>query len=77
MIDGKILVDNNGWIPVEKKVPDHSIDVEVTLANGLRHIAWYSLVRECWIDTLSNNKSVVNVIAWKEPTKPYQPKGER
>lgn len=67
---------NNGWIPVEDELPDHNIDVEVTLASGIRHIAWYSRVRESWIDTLSDNEHVIDVIAWRSPTEPYQPKGE-
>lgn len=67
---------NNGWIPVEDELPDHNIDVEVTLASGIRHIAWYSSIRESWIDTLSDNERAIDVIAWRRPTEPYQPKEE-
>lgn len=67
---------NNGWIPVEDRLPDHNIDVEVTLANWERHICWYSGLRQEWIDAVSDDESTLNVIAWKEPSEPYQPKGE-
>ena len=67
---------NNGWIPVEDRLPDNNIDVEVTLANGKRHICWYSGLRQEWIDAVSDDESALNVIAWKEPSEPYKPKGE-
>ena len=63
---------NNGWIPVECRLPEHNIDVEVTLANGQRHICWYSGLRQKWIDAISDDESELNVIAWKELSEPYQ-----
>lgn len=63
---------NNGWIPVEKNKPSHNLDVEVTLSNGERHLGWYDSTRDRWIDTLSDDDSLLDVIAWKEPSAPYR-----
>lgn len=59
---------NDGWIPVEERLPDHLRDCEVTLSNGERSIAYYNIMKEAWY---SPDYYIRDVIAWKEPSEPY------
>ena len=61
---------NDGWIPVEERLPNHLLDCEVTLRNGSRSIARYVKSDGCWVD---HNDFFPNVIAWKESSEPYRP----
>lgn len=69
---------NNGWIPCSERLPERDgeyqlKDFEVTVDNGERIYtshATYDFHNEKW---LVHKK---NVIAWKQPCEPYQPKGE-
>ena len=61
---------NDGWIPVEKKLPNGCYKCEVTLDSGIRSIGWYNKIDYIWFDTKGD---VIDVIAWKEPSEPYCP----
>lgn len=65
----KLKEDNDGWIPVEERLPDAYYDCEVTLYDGRREIGWCNDTSGMWFD---KNDRIVNVIAWKEPSKPVQ-----
>ena len=63
---------NDGWIPVERRLPiNHEGDVEVTVGAGYRTVGYYDQYREEWW-TLDED-SILDVIAWKEPSEPYSP----
>ena len=66
---------NNGWIPCSVvDHPEHCNDCEVTMLDThgyTRDIAFYT---DKWRRT--SDEAAVTVIAWKEPSQPYQPKGE-
>ena len=61
---------NDGWIPVEKKLPNGCYKCEVTLDSGIRSIGWYNKIDYIWFDTKGD---IIDVIAWKEPSEPYCP----
>ena len=63
---------NAGWIPVERRLPiNHEGAVEVTVGAGYRTVGYYDQYREEWW-TLDED-SILDVIAWKEPSEPYRP----
>ena len=66
---------DNGWIPCSVvDHPEHCNDCEVTMLDThgyTRDIAFYT---DKW--RRSSDEAAVTVIAWKEPSQPYQPKGE-
>lgn len=62
----------DGWISVEDRLPISGEGaVEVTVRSGYRTIGYYDQYREEWW-TL-DEESILDVIAWKEPSKPYRP----
>ena len=64
---------NDGWIPVEERLPINDEGaVEVTVKRGYRTVGYYDQYREEWW-TLDED-SILDVIAWKEPSEPYRPK---
>ena len=63
---------SDGWIPVDEKLPNSGYECEVTLDNGTRSIAWYNKIDYVWFNMKGY---IVYVIAWKEPSKPYNPEG--
>ena len=66
---------NDGWIPVEERLPEVTeediIPVEVTTMGGLRTVGCYFEYMNEWYALDGDSK--LNVIAWKEPSEPYQP----
>lgn len=63
---------NDGWISVEERLPiNHEGPVEVTIRAGYRTVGYYDQYREEWW-TL-DEESILDVIAWKEPSEPYRP----
>ena len=66
---------NNGWIPcIVVKHPEHCNDCEVTFKDVRgygRDIAFYT---DKW--RRASDEVPILVVAWKEPSTPYQPKGE-
>ena len=63
---------NDGWIPVERRLPiNHEGAVEITVGAGYRTVGYYDQYREEWW-TLDED-SILDVIAWKEPSEPYSP----
>lgn len=63
---------DDGWIPVEERLPINDEGaVEVTVKRGYRTVGYYDQYREEWW-TLDED-SILDVIAWKEPSEPYRP----
>ncbi len=58
------------WIPVSEKLPRRGMDVEVTVDDGERYIAYWSC--GAWFDSIDGDH--LEVEAWKEPSEPW--KGE-
>ena len=68
---------NNGWIPVEERLPEEFEDVEVTveeIANEVGGKRYYTtrswLQKGKWV--IKKNPYCPTVIAWKYPTEPYK-----
>lgn len=70
---------NNGWIPVSEGFPKDCTIHEVTVkfGNSMTYIefAYYDEAKEEWWK--HDDSRLVNVLAWKEHTDPYQAKGEQ
>ena len=56
------------WIPCSERLPETSQDLEVTCKNGGRFVAYYT--GKNWYHCITN--AVVDVIAWKEPSAPWE-----
>lgn len=56
------------WIPCDVGTPEYNEDVEVTTKNGERQIGHYA--GGCWYDSI--NGDYIQVIAWKEPSEPWE-----
>ena len=56
------------WIPCSERLPETSQDLEVTCKNGGRFVAYYT--GKNWYHCITN--AVVDVIAWKEPSEPWE-----
>lgn len=57
-----------GWIPCSERLPGTAQDLEVTCKNGDRFVAYYS--GRNWYHCITN--AVCDVIAWKEPSEPWE-----
>lgn len=73
---------NNGWIPVEEKLPEERVAVDITImedANEVGGKRYYNV--RTWLQDgqfrFKKNPYNQVVIAWKYPTEPYQPKGDK
>lgn len=66
---------NDGWIPVEERLPEKfSIGVEVTTKDLERNLARYAKPpMDMWISVYTGR--TLDVIAWKEPSESYHPEG--
>lgn len=73
---------NNGWIPVEEKLPEEHELYDITFKNdaGIHSDSaiyepfsgnWY------WCDDETELLEGDKVLAWAEKREPYQPKGEK
>ena len=71
---------NDGWIPVEDRLPENTDEMEVTLSNEDVTSAWYNRASRKWlVETRDKDGEDVKVIAWKSHSDPYRPgrKGAR
>lgn len=73
---------NNGWIPVEERLPEERVAVDITImedANEVGGKRYYNV--RTWLQDgqfrFKKNPYNQVVIAWKYPTEPYQPKGDK
>ena len=58
------------WIPVEERLPKEARAVEVTMYDGNRAIGHFYNRLDTWFDSI--NDGAIDVIAWKEPSEPWE-----
>lgn len=58
------------WIPCSERLPKEARAVEVTMYDGSRAIGHYYKRLEAWFDSI--NDGAIDVIAWKEPSEPWE-----
>lgn len=58
------------WIPCSERLPEEVRAVEVTMYDGSRAIGHYYKRLEAWFDSI--NDGAIDVIAWKEPSEPWE-----
>ena len=63
---------NDGWIPVEERLPENGHCVLVCGMEGWIDAGWY--VRGIWRTGFSAADIVKNIVAWQPLPKPYRPK---
>ncbi|HJD37289.1 MAG TPA: YddF family protein [Candidatus Blautia ornithocaccae] len=66
--------DNDGWIPVEERLPENTDEMEVTLSNEDVTSAWYNRASRKWIvETRDKDDEDAKVVAWKLHSESYRP----
>lgn len=66
---------NNGWIPCGVvDHPEHCRECEVTMIDKYGHTRDIAFYTDRW--RRASDEAEIIVIAWKEPSDPYHPKGE-
>lgn len=58
------------WIPCSERLPEEARAVEVTMYDGNRAIGHFYKRMEVWFDSI--NGGIIDVIAWKEPSEPWE-----
>lgn len=59
------------WIQVTERLPEGGEEVQVTVRRGYVDIGYYDESREEW--WASDDSGLMDVIAWKPMSEPYQP----
>ena len=58
------------WIPCSERLPEEARAIEVTMYDGSRAIGHFYKSLETWFDSI--NGGAIDVIAWKEPSEPWE-----
>lgn len=58
------------WIPCSEGLPEEARAVEVTMYDGNRAIGHFNNRLDTWFDSI--NGGFIDVIAWKEPSEPWE-----
>ena len=58
------------WIPCSERLPEEARAIEVTMYDGSRAIGHYYKRLDTWFDSI--NDGAIDVIAWKEPSEPWE-----
>ena len=58
------------WIPCSERLPKEARAVEVTMYDGNRAIGHFYNRLDTWFDSI--NGGFIDVIAWKEPSEPWE-----
>lgn len=67
---------NNGWIPVEDRLPEVEADVLLSLRSLDIYTGFRANTEGCFYVEGEGYVEDENVLAWKPLPEPYQPKGE-
>lgn len=74
MMDALELVESQPkvgeWIPCSERLPEEARAIEVTMYDGSRAIGHFYKSLEAWFDSI--NGGAIDVIAWKEPSEPWE-----
>ena len=74
MMDALELVESQPkvgeWIPCSERLPEEARAIEVTMYDGSRAIGHFYKSLEAWLDSI--NGGAIDVIAWKEPSEPWE-----
>ena len=62
------------WIPCSERLPKEARAVEVTMYDGSRAIGHFYKRLGAWFDSI--NDVAIDVIAWKEPSEPWEGRGD-
>lgn len=75
---GKILVEdiirnhmNDGWIPVDERLPDNTSSVLICGQSGWRDVGWWE--QNHWWTGYSHADIKEDVVAWRPLPEPYRP----
>ena len=72
MMDALELVESQPkvgeWIPCSERLPEDEMDVELTYRGGMRGVGFY--MGGYWHSTVTG--MAIDVIAWKEPSEPWE-----
>ena len=80
--------DNDGWIPVEERLPEPSCDVLVQWEKYERYTdTIYTYMDKMWFDSMDENGNAIfetiggtpngKIIAWQPLPEPYRPEKEK
>lgn len=75
MGDGKgtNVLSNNGWIPVEERLPEEMTDVLCCFEDGTVQTLWQNWENSGLGGYLDDNLNPIKVIAWQPLPEPYKP----
>lgn len=62
---------NDGWIPVEERLPENGHSVLICGIHGWIDVGWY--IRGTWRTGFSAAEIVKEVVAWMPLPEPYKP----
>lgn len=65
---------NDGWIPVEKKLPEEKMEVLCCFENGTVQSLWQNWKNDGLGDYFDDDLIPTEVIAWQPLPEPYKPK---
>lgn len=65
--------ENDGWIPVEERLPEEETEVLCCFENGTVQSLWQNWKNDGLGDYLDNDLNLTQVIAWKNLPEPYKP----
>lgn len=60
------------WIPCSERLPEDELDAEITYRGGMRGVGFY--MGGYWRSTATG--MAIDVIAWKEPSEPWEGEGD-
>ena len=72
--EAKASCDNDGWIPVEERLPEEKTEVLCCFENGTVQSLWQNWKNDGLGDYLDDDLMPTELIAWQPLPEPYKPK---